>query len=881
MELASKYNPADVEEKWYQYWLDNKLFSSKPDGREPYTVVIPPPNVTGVLHMGHVLNNTIQDILVRRARMEGKNACWVPGTDHASIATEAKVVNRLAAQGIKKTDLTREEFLKHAWAWTEEHGGIILKQLRKLGASCDWDRTGFTMDEIRSKSVIKVFCDLYNKGLIYRGVRMVNWDPKALTALSDEEVIYKEENSKLYYLKYMVADENGQPDGSGRYAVVATTRPETIMGDTAMCINPEDPKNTWLKGKRVIVPLVGRCIPVIEDTYVDIEFGTGCLKVTPAHDINDHMLGEKYNLETIDIFNDNGTISEAAGMYVGMDRFDVRKQIAIDLEKASLLEKIEDYNNKVGFSERTNVPIEPKLSMQWFLKMEHLAKIALGPVMNDEIKFYPAKYKNTYKHWMENIKDWCISRQLWWGHRIPAYFLPQGGFVVAETPEQALELAKEKTGNAELTLADLRQDEDALDTWFSSWLWPISLFDGINNPGNEEISYYYPTADLVTGPDIIFFWVARMIMAGYEYEGKMPFKNVYFTGIVRDKLGRKMSKSLGNSPDPLDLIERFGADGVRMGMMLSAPAGNDILFDEALCEQGRNFNNKIWNAFRLVQGWNTAAVEQPESAKIAVEWFDAMLKKTAAEVADLFKKYRLSEALMVVYKLFWDEFSSWYLEMIKPAYGEPIDEQTYAKTLSFFNSLLKLLHPFMPFITEELWQHLYDRKAGESIMVDVLDFAAPTEQDEALVAAIEQAKEIVAGVRTVRNQKNISPKELLALEVVGSNPVAALNSVIMKMANLKSIDTVEQKGNGAASFMVGTTEYAVILGDLIDVEAEKAKLEAELKYLQGFLTGVQKKLSNEKFVANAPQAVVEMERKKQADAESKIASIKESLAQLG
>ena len=881
MELASKYNPADVEEKWYQYWLDNKLFSSKPDGREPYTVVIPPPNVTGVLHMGHVLNNTIQDILVRRARMEGKNACWVPGTDHASIATEAKVVNRLAAQGIKKTDLTREEFLKHAWAWTEEHGGIILKQLRKLGASCDWDRTGFTMDEIRSKSVIKVFCDLYNKGLIYRGVRMVNWDPKALTALSDEEVIYKEENSKLYYLKYMVADENGQPDGSGRYAVVATTRPETIMGDTAMCINPEDPKNTWLKGKRVIVPLVGRCIPVIEDTYVDIEFGTGCLKVTPAHDINDHMLGEKYNLETIDIFNDNGTISEAAGMYVGMDRFDVRKQIAIDLEKAGLLEKIEDYNNKVGFSERTNVPIEPKLSMQWFLKMEHLAKIALGPVMNDEIKFYPAKYKNTYKHWMENIKDWCISRQLWWGHRIPAYFLPQGGFVVAETPEQALELAKEKTGNAELTLADLRQDEDALDTWFSSWLWPISLFDGINNPGNEEINYYYPTADLVTGPDIIFFWVARMIMAGYEYEGKMPFKNVYFTGIVRDKLGRKMSKSLGNSPDPLDLIERFGADGVRMGMMLSAPAGNDILFDEALCEQGRNFNNKIWNAFRLVQGWNTAATPQPESAKIAVEWFDAMLKKTAAEVADLFKKYRLSEALMVVYKLFWDEFSSWYLEMIKPAYGEPIDEQTYAKTLSFFNSLLKLLHPFMPFITEELWQHLYDRKAGESIMVDVLDFAAPTEQDEALVAAIEQAKEIVAGVRTVRNQKNISPKELLALEVVGSNPVAALNSVIMKMANLKSIDTVEQKGSGAASFMVGTTEYAVILGDLIDVEAEKAKLEAELKYLQGFLTGVQKKLSNEKFVANAPQAVVEMERKKQADAESKIASIKESLAQLG
>ena len=881
MELASKYNPADVEEKWYQYWLDNKLFSSKPDGREPYTVVIPPPNVTGVLHMGHVLNNTIQDILVRRARMEGKNACWVPGTDHASIATEAKVVNRLASQGIKKTDLTREEFLKHAWAWTEEHGGIILKQLRKLGASCDWDRTGFTMDEIRSKSVIKVFCDLFNKGLIYRGVRMVNWDPKALTALSDEEVVYKEENSKLYYLKYMVADENGQPDGSGRYAVVATTRPETIMGDTAMCINPEDPKNTWLKGKRVIVPLVGRCIPVIEDTYVDIEFGTGCLKVTPAHDINDHMLGEKYNLETIDIFNDNGTISEAAGMYVGMDRFDVRNQIALDLEKAGLLEKIENYNNKVGFSERTNVPIEPKLSMQWFLKMEHLAKIGLEPVMNDDIKFYPAKYKNTYKHWMENIKDWCISRQLWWGHRIPAYFLPQGGFVVAETAEEALQLAKEKTGNQDLTLADLRQDEDALDTWFSSWLWPISLFDGINNPNNEEINYYYPTADLVTGPDIIFFWVARMIMAGYEYEGKMPFKNVYFTGIVRDNLGRKMSKSLGNSPDPLDLIDRFGADGVRMGMMLSAPAGNDILFDEALCEQGRNFNNKIWNAFRLVQGWTTAQIEQPQSAQTAVAWFDAMLKKTAAEVADLFKKYRLSEALMVVYKLFWDEFSSWYLEMIKPAYGQPIDEQTYKMTLSFFNSLLKLLHPFMPFITEELWQHLYDRKPGESIMVDVLDFVAPTAQEEALVASVELAKELVSAVRMVRSQKNISPKEALALEVVGNNPVADLSCVISKMANLKSIDTVEQKSNGAAPFMIGTTEYAVILGDLIDVEAEKAKLEAELKYLEGFLAGVQKKLSNEKFVSKAPQAVVDIERKKQSDAESKIASIKESLAQLG
>ena len=880
MELASKYNPADVEAKWYQYWLDNKLFSSKPDGREPYTIVIPPPTVTGVLHMGHVLNETIQDILVRRARMDGKNACWVPGTDHASIATEAKVVNRLAEKGIKKTDLTREEFLKHAWDWTEEHGGIILKQLRKLGASCDWDRTAFTMDEKRSESVIKVFCDLYDKGLIYRGVRMVNWDPKALTALSDEEVIYKEEHSKLYYLRYMVADENGQPDGSGKYAIVATTRPETIMGDTAMCINPNDPKNTWLKGRKVIVPMVGRCIPVIEDDYVDIEFGTGCLKVTPAHDVNDYMLGEKYNLPSIDIFNDNGTLSEAAGMYVGMDRFDVRRQITEDLEKAGLLEKVEDYTNKVGCSERTGVPIEPKLSMQWFLKMEHLAQIALEPVMKDDIKFYPAKYKNTYRHWMENIKDWCISRQLWWGHRIPAYYLPQGGFVVAENMEKAVELARKKTGDAHLTAADLRQDEDALDTWFSSWLWPISLFDGINNPGNEEISYYYPTADLVTGPDIIFFWVARMSMAGYEYEGKMPFKNVYFTGIVRDKLGRKMSKSLGNSPDPLDLIERFGADGVRMGMMLSAPAGNDILFDETLCEQGRNFNNKIWNAFRLVKGWQTADIAQPESASIATRWFEAMLKTTTAEVTDLFGKYRLSEALMAVYKLFWDEFSSWYLEMIKPAYGQPIDHKTYEQTLSFFDTLLKLLHPFMPFITEELWQHIYDRLPGESIMVSPLHMAVPTAEESELIAHIENVKNIVSGVRTVRNQKNIAPKEALTLEVAGENPEAAFNSVTKKMANLNAIESVSQKGEGTASFMVGTTEYAVPLGNLIDVDAEIAKQEAELKHLEGFLTGVIKKLSNERFVANAPTAVVDMERKKQADAESKIAALKESLSKL-
>ena len=877
MELASKYNPADVEGKWYQYWLDNKLFSSKPDGREPYTVVIPPPNVTGVLHMGHMLNNTIQDILVRRARMEGKNACWVPGTDHASIATEAKVVNKLAQQGIKKTDLTREEFLKHAWEWTDEHGGIILKQLRKLGASCDWDRTAFTMDEERSESVIKVFCDLYEKGLIYRGVRMVNWDPKALTALSDEEVIYKEEHSKLYYLRYKV-----EGDAEGRYAVVATTRPETIMGDTAMCINPNDPKNEWLKGKRVIVPLVGRSIPVIEDDYVDVEFGTGCLKVTPAHDVNDYMLGEKYNLPSIDIFNDNGTLSEAAGLYVGMDRFDVRKQIEQDLAAADLLEKVEAYTNKVGCSERTGVAIEPKLSMQWFLKMQHFADMALPPVMNDELKFYPAKYKNTYRNWLENIKDWCISRQLWWGHRIPAYYLPEGGFVVAATAEEALAKAIEKTGNADLKVEDLRQDEDCLDTWFSSWLWPISLFDGINNPGNEEIKYYYPTSDLVTGPDIIFFWVARMIMAGYEYLGDMPFKNVYFTGIVRDKIGRKMSKSLGNSPDPLDLIERFGADGVRMGMMLSAPAGNDILFDDALCEQGRNFNNKIWNAFRLVKGWAVADIEQPEYAALATEWFESMLAKTAAEVDDLFSKYRLSEALMAVYKLFWDEFSSWYLEMVKPAYidgqAQPMDKKTYEKTLSFFDSLLKLLHPFMPFITEELWQHIYDRQEGESLMVQTLDINKVC--NEEIVKNFEAVKEVIGGIRTIRLQKNIAQKEALSLQVVGESPVAAFHSVIAKLCNLTAIESVEAKAEGSVSFMVGTTEYAVPLGNLINVEEELKKLEADLKYNEGFLQSVLKKLSNEKFVSKAPANVIEMERKKQADAESKIASLKESIAAL-
>jgi len=899
MELASKYDPKEVESKWYQYWLDNKLFSSKPDGREPYTIVIPPPNVTGVLHMGHMLNNTIQDILVRRARMEGKNALWVPGTDHASIATEAKVVKKLAEQGIKKHDLNREQFLSHAWDWTHEHGGIILKQLRRLGASCDWDRTAFTMDEKRSKSVIKVFVDLYNKGLIYRGLRMVNWDPKALTALSTEEVIYREEQSHLYHLKYYVADlekldniESLEAEGNvihkddrGYYAVVATTRPETIMGDTAMCINPKDPKNQWLKGHKVIVPLVNRVIPVIEDRYVDIEFGTGCLKVTPAHDTNDYMLGKTHNLETIDIFNADGTISDQSPIYVGMDRMDCRRQIALDLHEAGLMEKVEDYTNKVGYSERNpDTAIEPRLSMQWFLSMKHFADIALPPVMNDELKFYPAKYKNTYKNWLENIQDWCISRQLWWGHRIPAYYYEDDKFVVAETAEKALELARKESGNQSLQLSDLRQDEDALDTWFSSWLWPISLFDGINNPGNEEIKYYYPTSDLVTGPDIIFFWVARMIMAGYEYIGDMPFRNVYFTGIVRDKLGRKMSKSLGNSPDPIELIEKFGADGVRMGMMLSAPAGNDILFDEALCEQGRNFNNKIWNAFRLVKGWKVADIEQPEAAKIATDWFEAKLRQTNAEVNDLFKKYRISEALMAVYKLFWDEFSSWYLEMVKPAYingeAQPIDRETYNKTLAFFEQLLKMLHPFMPFITEELWQHLYDRQPGESIMRDKLEIPAPTEADDKLAADFEQVKQIVSGVRMVRSSKNIAPKEQLELQVVGSNEYEAFNAAITKMANLSAISVVTEKDATASAFMIGTAEFAVPLGNLIDVEAEIQKMETQLQHLEGFLAGIKKKLANERFVQNAPEAVVAMERKKQSDSEEKIASLRESIAAL-
>ena len=892
--LATKYDPKEVEDKWYKYWTDHDLFKSVPDEREPYTIVIPPPNVTGVLHMGHMLNETIQDILVRRARMEGKNACWVPGTDHASIATEAKVVNRLAQQGIRKSDLTRDEFLKHAWDWTHEHGGIILKQLRRLGASCDWSRTSFTMDEKRSESVIKVFCDLYDKGLIYRGLRMVNWDPKAQTALSNEEVIYRDEKSKLYHLKYYLADQENvdtsaegnvvHKDAKGYYAVVATTRPETIMGDTAMCINPKDPKNQWLKGHKVIVPLVGRVIPVIEDRYVDIEFGTGCLKVTPAHDTNDHMLGKTHNLETIDIFNADGTISDQSPLYVGMDRMDCRKQIAKDLDSAGLLDHVEDYENKVGYSERnSDTAVEPRLCMQWFLKMQHFANIALPPVMEDALKFYPEKYKNTYKNWLDNIQDWCISRQLWWGHRIPAYFLPTADgadekYVVAPTREEALEKARKMEGYENITAEELKHDEDALDTWFSSWLWPISLFDGINNPGNEEIKYYYPTADLVTGPDIIFFWVARMIMAGYEYMGEMPFRHVYFTGIVRDKLGRKMSKSLGNSPDPIELIEKYGADGVRMGLMLAAPAGNDILYDDALCEQGRNFNNKIWNAFRLVKGWEVADIEQPEHSRLAVQWFDNVLRSTEAEVKDLFSKFRLNEALMAIYRLFWEEFSAWYLEAVKPAYQQPIDRATMDATLRFFDSLLRLLHPFMPFITEELWQHIDERKDGESIMYAPIN-QTPADADTDLLKAMDEAKSIISGVRNVRLSKNIPQKQPMNLMIVGkwTNP---FKSIVEKLGGLESITDTDAKDPAAASFMVGTTEYCVPLEGAINVEEEIKKLQAELDYAIGFLKSVEKKLSNERFVANAPEAVVAAERKKQADAQSKIKTLEESIAAL-
>ena len=892
--LATKYDPKAVEDKWYKYWMDHDLFKSVPDEREPYTVVIPPPNVTGVLHMGHMLNETIQDILVRRARMEGKNACWVPGTDHASIATEAKVVNRLAQQGIRKSDLSRDEFLKHAWDWTHEHGGIILKQLRRLGASCDWSRTAFTMDEKRSESVIKVFCDLYDKGLIYRGLRMVNWDPKAQTALSNEEVIYRDEKSKLYHLKYYLADQENvdtsaegnvvHKDEKGYYAVVATTRPETIMGDTAMCINPKDPKNQWLKGHKVIVPLVGRVIKVIEDRYVDIEFGTGCLKVTPAHDTNDYMLGKTHNLETIDIFNADGTISEQSPLYVGMDRMECRKVIANDLKDAGLLHHVEDYENKVGYSERnSDTAVEPRLCMQWFLKMQHFADIALPPVMEDALKFYPEKYKNTYRNWLENIQDWCISRQLWWGHRIPAYFLPtaegeEEKFVVAPSEAEALEKARKIAGFEQITADQLRHDEDALDTWFSSWLWPISLFDGINHPDNEEIRYYYPTADLVTGPDIIFFWVARMIMAGYEYMGDMPFRHVYFTGIVRDKLGRKMSKSLGNSPDPIELIEKYGADGVRMGLMLAAPAGNDILYDDALCEQGRNFNNKIWNAFRLVKGLEVADIEQPEHSRLAIEWFENVLRHTEAEVKDLFSKFRLNEALMAIYRLFWEEFSAWYLEAIKPAYLKPIDRTTLDATLHFFDRLLRLLHPFMPFITEELWQHISERNDGESIMYAPVA-KEPEAADEAVLKAMDDAKSIISGVRNVRLTKNIPQRQPMRLVIVGKW-TNAFKSVVTKLAGLESITEADAKDPAAASFMVGTTEYCVPLEGAINVEEEIQKLEAQLQHAEGFLQGVEKKLSNERFVANAPEAVVALERKKQADARAKIKTLEESIAAL-
>lgn len=869
-ELAPKYNPSEVEDKWYAYWMDHNLFHSEPDSREPYCIVIPPPNVTGVLHMGHMLNNTIQDILVRRARMDGKNALWVPGTDHAAIATEAKVVAKLAAEGIKKTDLTREEFLKHAWDWTEKYGGIILKQLRKLGASCDWERTAFTMDPIRSKSVIKVFVDLYRKGLIYRGKRMVNWDPKARTALSDIEVIYKEEHSKLYYLRYKIVGEDG-------YAIVATTRPETIMGDTAMCINPADPKNQHLRGKRVIVPLVGREIPVIEDDYVDIEFGTGCLKVTPAHDMNDYMLGQKHNLESIDIFNDDATLSEAAGMYVGMDRFACREQLAKDLQEAGLIEKIENYENKVGYSERNSDTVtEPRLSDQWFLKMDSLAKPALEAVEEDVVRFIPEKFKNTYRRWMTEIRDWCISRQLWWGHRVPAWYLPDGSFVVAEDADEALELARRE--NPAINASDLRQDEDSFDTWFSSWLWPITLFNGILEPNNKEMQYYYPTSDLVTGPDIIFFWVARMIMAGYEFIGKQPFNNVYFTGIVRDEIGRKMSKQLGNSPDPLQLIEEYGADGVRVGIMLSAPAGNDIFFDKKLCETGRNFCNKIWNAFRLVKGWEVSeSAERPEASRLAAQWMRSRLDASIAEINDLMAKFRISEALKEVYRLFWDEFSAWYLEAVKPAYGSPVDRQTLSDTLGFFDELLRLLHPFMPFITEELWQHISERRPGESIMYAPTPAAGTP--DASIINLMETVKEAVNGVRNVRAVKNLPNKQALALNLLGTWDERA-DALCIKLANLSEVNHNAAKDAAAAAFMVGTLEVNVPLADNIDVEAEIAKLSKDVDYLEGFKASVLKKLSNERFVSNAPAQVVEAERRKLADAESKLNSLHAAIAAL-
>ncbi|MBO5276277.1 MAG: valine--tRNA ligase [Alistipes sp.] len=874
MMVADKYTPQDIESKWYEYWIDNKLFHSEPDAREPYTIVIPPPNVTGMLHMGHMLNNTLQDVLMRRARQMGKNACWVPGTDHASIATEAKVVAKLAAEGINKADLSREEFLAHAWEWKEKHGGIILKQLRKLGASCDWDRTCFTMDEARTESVIKVFCDLYEKGKIYRGVRMVNWDPSAKTALSDEEVIYKESQGKLYYLRYMV-------EGTDRYLVVATTRPETILGDTAVCLNPNDERYKDIpEGARVIVPLVGRSVPIIRDEYVDIEFGTGALKVTPAHDVNDYMLGEKYNLETIDIFNDDGTINDKVGMYVGMDRFECRKVIEGDLQAAGLMEQVEAYTNNVGYSERTGVAIEPKLSMQWFMSMQEIAEPATKAVLEDSIKFIPAKYKNTYRHWMENIKDWCISRQLWWGQRIPAYYLPKGGYVIAPTAEEALVKAREKAQDPTLQMSDLRQDEDVLDTWFSSWLWPISVFDGIRNPDNEQIRYYYPTSDLITGPDIIFFWVARMIMAGYEYRGEKPFGNVYFTGIVRDKLGRKMSKQLGNSPDPLDLIAKYGADGMRVAMMLSSSAGNDVMFDEALCEQGRNFGNKIWNAYRLISMWQVdEQLAQSENNRLSVEWFGHTLSKAIVEINDLFESYRISEAFMRIYKLFWDEFSGWYLEMVKPAYQQPADKATMEATRHYFDMLMRLVHPFMPFVTEEIWQDLAERKQGESIMYAPMPVAE--EVNEALLARFALATEVITGIRNVRKQKNIPQKQTITLNVIeDENYPKEYAPVIAKMCNLEAIEAITEKDPTADAFIVKTTQYFVPMGDQIDVEAEMKKLTDELTYLEGFLASVMKKLSNERFVQSAPEKVVANERAKQSDAEAKIAAIKERMAAL-
>ncbi len=875
MQIADKYSPQQIEQKWYDFWIERNLFHSQPDQREPYTIVIPPPNVTGMLHMGHMLNNTLQDVLVRRARMQGKNACWVPGTDHASIATEAKVVAKLKAEGIDKSSLTREEFLAHAWEWKEKHGGIILKQLRKLGASCDWERTCFTMDDARSEGVIKVFCDLFDKGRIYRGVRMVNWDPAAQTALSDEEVVYKESQGKLYYLRYKV-------EGSDRSIIVATTRPETILGDTALCVNPTDERYRWLADDaRVVVPLVGRSIPVIRDEYVDKEFGTGALKVTPAHDVNDYMLGEKYALQTIDIFNDDGTINDKVGMYVGMDRFECRRIIEGDLQAAGLLDKVEPYTNNVGFSERTGAAIEPKLSMQWFLSMKELAEPATKAVMEDTIKFVPTKYKNTYRHWMENIKDWCISRQLWWGQRIPAYYLPQGGYVVAETLAEAVEKARAKTGDATLTAADLRQDDDVLDTWFSSWLWPISVFDGIRRPDNEEINYYYPTNDLVTGPDIIFFWVARMIMAGYEYRGREPFGNVYFTGIVRDKLGRKMSKQLGNSPDPLDLIEKYGADGMRVAMMLSTSAGNDVMFDEALCEQGRNFANKIWNAYRLVGGWNVdEGLPQSDNNRLSVEWFRQIMRRDIERVDEAFRQYRISEAFMMLYKLFWDDFSGWYLEMVKPAYQSPIDADTMAATKHFFDELLRLLHPFMPFVTEEIWQDLAPEAGCESIVVARQPRIVET-ADERTLARFDLAREVISSVRNIRKQKNIAQKDTLTMKVMADeNYPEEYAPVIAKMCNLSSIDRVEEKDPAAAAFIVKTAQYFIPLADKIDLEAEREKLAADLQYLEGFLASVMKKLSNERFVQSAPEKVVANERAKQADAEAKIAAIKERLASL-